>query len=199
MKIIGLTGGSGTGKSTVAARFATHGAGVVDADAVYRTLCSTCQPMLRALRDVWGARIFTDDGALCRPALAEIVFHDAAKLAQLTQITTPYIRTACQQAFAALSACPLILYDAPTLYQSGTHTLCHAVIGVLAPLDLRIQRIVQRDALTPAAARARVLAQPDDAFYYARCQHIITNNNGLHALTQSVDTLYHQLIGGISL
>lgn len=89
MKIIGLTGGSGTGKGTVAARMRSLGAGWVDADAVYRTLCAENREMLSALDTAFGG-VTDANGVLDRPKLAKIVFSDPAKLQQLNEITTPY-------------------------------------------------------------------------------------------------------------
>ena len=118
MKIIGLTGGSGTGKGTVAARMRSLGAGWVDADAVYRTLCAENREMLSALDTAFGG-VTDANGVLDRPKLAKIVFSDPAKLQQLNEITTPYIRKASLEAIRAQSACPIVLYDAPTLFEAG--------------------------------------------------------------------------------
>ena len=97
MKIIGLTGGSGTSKGTVAARMRALGAGWVDADAVYRTLCAENREMLFALDTAFGG-VTDANGVLDRPKLAKIVFSDLTKLQQLNEITTPYIRTASLEA-----------------------------------------------------------------------------------------------------
>lgn len=193
MAILGLTGGSGTGKSTVASLLAARGAGWVDADAVYHTLCVSCEPMLAALAQEFGA-VRRPDGALDRSALARIVFSDPAALTRLGALTTPYIRRASQDALRALSDRPLVLYDAPTLFESGADDLCDDVIGVLAPYDVRVARIITRDGLTEAAARARIDAQPPDDFYRARCRYLIENNDGLDALRPLVDALYNQII-----
>ena len=99
MKIIGLTGGSGTGKGTVAARMRALGAGWVDADAVYRTLCAENREMLSALDTTFGG-VTDANGVLDRPKLAKIVFSDPAKLQQLNEITTPYIRKASHSSLA---------------------------------------------------------------------------------------------------
>ena len=106
MKIIGLTGGSGTGKGTVAARMRSLGAGWVDADAVYRGLCAENREMLDALDAAFGG-VTDENGALDRPKLAKIVFSDPEKLAELNRITTPYIRAAPLAAIRAhaLSCC----------------------------------------------------------------------------------------------
>ena len=132
MKIIGLTGGSGTGKGKVAARMSSLGAGWVDADAVYRGLCAENREMLDALDAAFGG-VTDENGALDRPKLAKIVFSDPEKLAELNRITTPYIRAASLAAIRAQSACPVVLYDAPTLFEAGADDFCDAIIAVLAP------------------------------------------------------------------
>lgn len=193
MKIIGLTGGSGTGKGTVAARMRRLGAGWVDADAVYRTLCAENREMLSALDAAFGG-VTDQNGALDRPKLAKIVFSDPEKLRQLNAITTSYIRRASLEAIRAQSACPIVLYDAPTLFEAGADDFCDAVIAVLAPHDTRVSRIIERDGLTDEAARARIDAQPDDTFYREKCGYIIENNGDLDTLYRDTDALYNKLI-----
>ena len=150
MKILGLTGGSGAGKGAAAAYFETLGAGVVDADAVYRDLCRQNLDMLTALAAAFGP-VLTPEGALDRPALARVVFSDPAALSRLNALTQPYICAASLAAFDALreKGCPLALYDAPTLFQTGGEALCSGVIGVIAPRDMRLARIIARDGLSP--------------------------------------------------
>ncbi len=148
MKIIGLTGGSGTGKGTVAARMRSLGAGWVDADAVYRGLCAENRAMLDALDAAFGG-VTDENGALDRPKLAKIVFADPEKLAELNRITTPYIRAASLAAIRAQSACPVVLYDAPTLFEAGADDFCDAVIAVLAPHDTRAFRALSHATTSP--------------------------------------------------
>ena len=193
MKIIGLTGGSGTGKGTVAARMRALGAGWVDADAVHRGLCTENREMLDALDAAFGG-VTEENGALDRPKLAKIVFSDPEKLALLNRITTPYIRAASLAAIRAQSACPVVLYDAPTLFEAGADDFCDAVIAVLAPHDTRVARIIERDGLSNEAARARIDAQPNDMFYREKCDFIIENNGDLDMLYRDTDALYSQLI-----
>ena len=197
MKIIGLTGGSGTGKGTVAARMRELGAGWVDADAVYRGLCAENREMLTALDTAFGG-VLDENGVLDRPKLAKIVFSDPDKLAQLNAITVPYIRTASLAAIRAQADCPIVLYDAPTLFEAGADTWCAQTVGVLADLETRVRRVMARDGLPEAAARARILAQPDDGFYRARCDYIIQNNGDLAALWRETDALYTILSKGES-
>ena len=163
MRIIGLTGGSGTGKGTCAALLRDKGAGWVDADAVYRALCAENREMLNALDRAFGG-VLDETGALDRPKLARIVFADPEKLRQLNEITLPYIRAASMDAMRAQGDCPFVLYDAPTLFEAGADNLCERIIGVLADTETRVQRIMARDGLDETAARARIGAQPDADF-----------------------------------
>ena len=195
MKIIGLTGGSGVGKGTVAARMRELGAGWVDADAVYRALCAQNRGMLAALDAAFGG-VLDENGALDRPRLAQIVFSDPEKLAKLNEITIPYIRAASLEAMQAQADCPIVLYDAPTLFEGGVDDLCEKSIGVLADTETRVQRVMARDGISEEAARARILAQPDDGFYRARCDYILENNGDLAALWRETDALYTILSKG---
>lgn len=195
MRIIGLTGGSGTGKGTFAALLRDKGAGWVDADAVYRTLCAQNREMLAALDAAFGD-VLDGNGALDRPKLARIVFADPAKLRQLNEITLPYIRAASLDEMRAQGDCPFVLYDAPTLFEAGADDLCERIIGVLADTEVRVQRIMARDGLDEAAARARIGAQPDADFYRARCDYIVENNDDLADLQRQADAILKDLCKG---
>lgn len=196
MQIIGLTGGSGAGKTAVSACFEALGAGAVDADAVYRTLCAESRPMLDALDAAFGG-VLTPEGALDRPKLANIVFSDPEKLKQLNEITFPYIRAASEARFMELarSGHTIILYDAPTLYQTGADALCEDVIGVIASRETRIARIISRDGLSREAAAARIDAQLDADFYRRRCRFVIENDGDLAALERQARDVWAQLNG----
>lgn len=193
MKIIGLTGGSGTGKGTVAAMLRTLGAASVDADAVYHRLCRENHEMLAEIAEAFGD-VLDNNGALNRKKLAPIVFAAPQKLAALTRITTPYIRDACLAEIEQKAAYPIVLLDAPTLYETGLDSICSRVIAVLADTKLRMARIMKRDGLTPEQAHARIAAQPQDDFYTERGAHLIQNNGDFSTLSHTVQTLYQTLI-----
>lgn len=193
MHIIGLTGGSGTGKSTVRAYLCQLGAGAVDADAVYRQLCMENKEMLQRLQAAFGA-VLTEDGQLDRSALAKIVFSDAEKLKQLNTITIPYIEQASMQAIEAQKEKAIVLYDAPTLFETGLDRICKAVIGVLALRETRIERIMQRDDLSKAAACARIDAQPHDDFYEKKCRWILRNDGDIKTLYTQTEAVFEQLL-----
>ena len=192
MRIIGLTGGSGTGKGTVAARMREQGAGWVDADAVYRRLCAENRDMLSELDAAFGG-VLDETGALDRPKLARIVFADPDKLKMLNGITLPYIRAASLDEMRAQGGCPFVLYDAPTLFEVGADDLCERIIGVLADTEVRVKRIMARDGLDEQAARARIGAQPDADFYRTRCDYIVENNGGIADLQQQADAIFENL------
>ncbi len=195
MKILGLTGGSGTGKSAACTAFARLGCGVIDADATYRTLCDTCEPMLKEIQNVFGD-VFSTDGKLDRKKLGAIVFADAQKLQQLNAITHPYIRQAARDAFAAYSkrGCLLCIYDAPVLFEGQMETLCDKTCAVLAARNTRIARIVARDAITEEYAALRIDAQKDDAFYRERCDYVVQNDEDLDTLYTQVRKIYEDMV-----
>lgn len=195
MKILGLTGGSGTGKSAACTAFARLGCGVIDADATYRTLCDTCEPMLEEIQNVFGD-VFSIDGKLDRKKLGAIVFADAQKLQQLNAITHPYIRQAARDAFAAYSkrGCLLCIYDAPVLFEGQMETLCDKTCAVLAARNTRIARIVARDAITEEYAALRIDAQKDDAFYRERCDYVVQNDADLDTLYTQVRKIYEDMV-----
>lgn len=195
MKILGLTGGSGTGKSAACTAFARLGCGVIDADATYRTLCDTCEPMLKEIQNVFGD-VFSTDGKLDRKKLGAIVFADAQKLQQLNAITHPYIRQAARDAFAAYSkrGCLLCIYDAPVLFEGQMETLCDKTCAVLAARNTRIARIVARDAITEEYAAMRIDAQKDDAFYRERCDYVVQNDADLDTLYTQVRKIYEDMV-----
>lgn len=195
MKILGLTGGSGTGKSAACTAFARLGCGVIDADATYRTLCDTCEPILKEIQNVFGD-VFSTEGKLDRKKLGAIVFADAQKLQQLNAITHPYIRQAARDAFAAYSkrGCLLCIYDAPVLFEGQMETLCDKTCAVLAARNTRIARIVARDAITEEYAALRIDAQKDDAFYRERCDYVVQNDADLDTLYTQVRKIYEDMV-----
>lgn len=195
MKILGLTGGSGTGKSAACTAFARLGCGVIDADATYRTLCDTCEPMLKEIQNVF-EDVFSTDRKLDRKKLGAIVFADAQKLQQLNAITHPYIRQAARDAFAAYSkrGCLLCIYDAPVLFEGQMETLCDKTCAVLAARNTRIARIVARDAITEEYAALRIDAQKDDAFYRERCDYVVQNDADLDTLYTQVRKIYEDMV-----
>lgn len=182
MQIIGITGGSGSGKSCFC-RFLhdVSGASVIDADQVYHDLVCQRSPCTDALAAAFGSEVLYSDGSLNRAALAPIVFAGdekaKEKLAKLNAITHAFVRVAFEE---KIDLCrqkneKSVLLDVPLLFESGFDALCHHTVSVLAPFAMRLFRICRRDGLDAAAAERRLRAQPTDDFYRERSELIVYN------------------------
>ncbi len=193
MKIVGITGGSGSGKGFVSKIMGELGAGWVDADEIYRKLCETDTKMLQNIDKEFGG-VLDKEGKLDRRKLAQIVFADSDKLKRLNEVSFPYIRDASMKEISLHSGKSLVLFDAPTLFETGADVFCDDTVGVLADKAIRIKRIMDRDGINEAAARARIDAQPDEAFYRERCGHIIMNNGSIYSVCRQAEELFKELL-----
>ncbi len=194
MTIIGLTGGSGVGKSTVLTTWAQCGALTIDADEVYHRLLREDAALLDALSGVFPGAFIS--GALDRKLLGGIVFADEKKRRQLEDIThTAVIRAIEEQIEEARNAGrAVVAIDALYLADGPLRDRCDALVGVTAPCSVRVARIVQRDGVLEAYAQARIDAQRDDAYFAARCDYIIENNGGLEQLTNRAAEVYNTIV-----
>lgn len=179
MKIIGITGPSGSGKSMLAAALQARGYLHADADAIYHELLATCQPMQDELVAAFGDGIVRD-GHIDRHALAARVFGEKNRkaLLRLNKITHKYVCRACiRQIRAAMDAGDRgILLDAPLLIEARLDRLCDLVVCVTAPLDLRVARIAARDGISADDALLRIRAQKRDIFYLQKCDYALYND-----------------------
>ena len=159
---VGLTGGIGSGKSTVAATLASLGAVVVDADAVAREVVEPGTPALAAIRDRFGESLVGADGRLDRPGLGRVVFGDEAALRDLEGITHPAIWARTAELVAAAPDDAVVVHDMPLLVEKGMVGEYHLVVVVDADVETRVGRLVGSRGMSEADARARVAAQADD-------------------------------------
>ncbi len=195
MHLVGLTGGIGSGKSTVARLLAERGAIVVDADQVAREIVEPGEPALVEIEDRFGPEVMGEDGTLDRAAMAAIVFaapparprghHPPAPIAE---------RIASAQADeAADGRSRIVVVDHPLLVESGTAASYPTVIVVVAPEDVRVQRLVEHRGMDEADARARLATQVDDDTRRAVATHVIDNGGSLDDLAPQVDAIVADL------
>ena len=183
--VVGLTGQTGAGKSTVSKVFADNGFAIIDADKVARTVVEKGSPCLAEISDFFGEGILRADATLDRRALAAIVFSDKTKLDSLNTIIYPYITGEILRQIREHSSNgeKLILLDAPTLFESRADDFCEIIISVLADPELRENRITVRDGLTSDEARKRMNSQLDEEFFRSHSDYIISNNGSLETVT----------------
>ena len=196
---IGLTGGIGSGKSTVAARLAHLGAVVIDSDQLAREVVAVGSPGLARVIERFGSGVLAPDGSLDRPRLGQLVFSDPAALADLNAITHPLVRARSEElsAEAAASGAAAVVHDIPLLVENGLAAGFDAVIVVEAPLELRLQRLAGR-GLDAETARARIAAQATDEQRRAVADIVLDNSGSLAQLTAQVDAAWARLVGAPS-
>lgn len=188
---IGLTGGIAAGKSAVTNRLRERGAAVVDADAAARAVVEPGTAGLQRIAARFGAGVLRTDGALDRPALAALVFEDAAARADLNAIVHPLVGEWMRAEEARLLAdTRLVFWDVPLLYESGMAEWMDCVWLVSAPEELRAARIMARDGIPRAAALARIASQMPEAEKRRRADVILENTGSIEALHAQVDALY---------
>ncbi len=193
--IVGLTGQTGAGKSTVSAVLAASGWAVIDADSVARVVVEPGTPCLEHLLAAFGESLRRPDGKLDRPQLAKIVFHDREQLERLGEIMYPCITEEILRRIEAYKAqgAAVILLDAPTLFESKASELCGCIVSVTAPEALREARIMARDGISREAARARMGAQLTEAFFIAHSDHIICNDGSIGQLQTQAAAIAKQI------
>ena len=182
--VVGLTGQTGAGKSTVSRVFAANGFAVINADMIARKVVEKGSKCLDEIADFFGSDVISEDSTLDRKALAAIVFSDKAKLETLNTIIYPYITGEILRRIRECSdnGEKLILLDAPTLFESRADDFCEIIISVLADADIRKARIISRDGLTPEQAQRRMNSQLDEAFFESHSDYIIHNNGQLETV-----------------
>ncbi len=188
---VGLTGGIGAGKSQVAAFFAELGAFVVDTDAIAREVVAPQSDGLLEIARVWPQVV--RNGVLDRAALAEIVFSDPKARERLNALLHPHIRRRAMEREARAKPKQIIVHVVPLLFETGYDRLVDTSVLVVAPLEERIARVVERDRIDDARVRARIAAQmaPEEA--QPRADFVIENDGNLGRLRERTREVYEAL------
>lgn len=199
MRVVGLTGGIATGKSTFAAELRARGAPVIDADALARAAVAPGTPALAEIAQAFGPAVLGPDGALDRRRMGAIAFADPAARRRLEAITHPAVRAAMLAETARLAAAghPLAFYDVPLLFEIGLDRELDSVVVVWAPRAVQEERLARRDGLSPAEAAARLAAQLDVEEKAARADFVVENAGPLAALGAKADRLLADLRKGL--
>ena len=169
--IIGITGGTGCGKTTLLSAIEEMGGMILDCDAIYHELLASDAALLAAIEARFPGTV--EDGVLHRKKLGAIVFSDAQALDDLNAITHSAIRAEVLRRLEGKPA--LAAIDAIALFESGLAELCHKTVAVTAPTEDRVQRLMARDGITEEYARKRIAAQHDEDWFRSRCDYILEN------------------------
>ena len=194
MFVVGLTGGIGSGKSTVAECFAVHGVPVIDTDVIARELTALGGTALEAIHTAFGAEVIQADGTLDRAALRRRVFSDTAARRQLEAILHPRIRTVVAQTLATLTA-PYALVVIPLLVETGGYRgVLNRVLVVDCPEDMQIARVMARSGLARHEVEAILAAQAGRAARLAAADDVILNTATPAALQGRVAALHQRYL-----
>lgn len=195
---IGLTGGIGSGKSTVARMLVERGARLVDADAIARQLMEPGQPALSAAVQAFGQEILNPDGSLNRPALAALVFADESKRQVLNGIVHPLVRAESarqvEAARAELGEDAVVVEDIPLLAETGQADRFDGVLVVEVEQGERLRRLVEFRGMGEADARARMAAQASDGERRALATWVIDNSGSLEQTEAQVDQVWSKIL-----
>ena len=190
---IGLTGGIGSGKSTVAALLAARGAVVVDADRIAREVVEPGTPGLAAVAEAFGQGVLAADGTLDRPALAAIVFTDPEARARLDAIVHPLVRERSVELIAGAPSDAVLVNDVPLLVETGQAGTYDLVLVVEADLATRLSRLLER-GLSEEDARARIASQATDEQRRAVADVVLDNSGSREQLAEQVVRFWEERV-----
>lgn len=191
MRRVGLTGGIGSGKSTVAGMLAELGAVIIDADQVARDLVEPGQPALAELVEAFGAQILRPDGSLNRGLLAAVAFGSTARTQMLNSIMHPRIAAESKRRIEAAAGAPVVVYDMPLLAETGQQGLVDIVVVVDVPVEEQVRRAVEGRGMDPADVERRIQAQASREQRRAIADLVIDNSGSLEQTRAQVERAWH--------
>ena len=194
MKIIGITGGTGCGKTTALNELERRGALLIDCDAVYHRMLETDRPMLDEIEKYFPGAVI--DGELDRKALGAVVFTDEEALRDLNIITHRHINLEIRRILRehAMNGGTLAAIDAIELFSSGLAKRCTATIGVIADREVRIDRIMRRDGISREYAMMRVNAQRPNEYFIQKCSHVLENNGSQEEFIEKCRKTFEEVL-----
>ena len=197
MKIIGITGPSGSGKSLLCRSLEKNRIFCIDADKVYHSLLVPPSECLDAIRSAFGDGVFTLDGTLDRVALGAVVFGDEKKLELLNKTVLARVIARIREIIAEHEegGAQTVAVDAPTLIESGFDKECDLVVSIIAPAAERKKRIIERDSISEQRADARIGAQKSDEFYREHSDVVIENDGTPEQFEQKISDFLLRLTG----
>lgn len=193
---VGLTGGIGSGKSTVSALLRDHGAVIVDYDQIAREVVEPGTPGLAAIVERFGPEVLGADGSLDRPALGAIVFADESARRDLEAITHPAVRARAAELEGRAGAGDVVVHDIPLLAESGERGPYDVVVVVDVPREVQVDRLVRDRGMSLDEAQARIGAQASRDDRAAVADVIVDNSGSLEELTARVRDLWRELSAG---
>jgi dephospho-CoA kinase len=193
VRVLGLTGGIGSGKSVVASMFAQLGADVVDADQLAREVVEPGEPALEEIATAFGRDILLPDGRLDRDKLGRIIFADPVARGRLNAITHPRIQERMAAEIAVRGSRPgVLIVDIPLLYENDRGGAVETVIVVWVDSETQLRRLIERDGLTEQEARQRIAAQMSLDEKRARADVVIDNSASRENTRRQVEAIYRQ-------
>lgn len=195
MRIIGLCGRSGSGKTTVADIYKSLGCDIIDADKISRLVMGVGSKCLSELAESFGNDIIKENGELDRKLLAHRAFASKEGAALLNSVTHKYIVLEIENRIKS-SKNDNIIIDAPLLFEAGLQDKCNAIIGVIAPDELCIERASKRDGISEAEVESRLSNQHESDYLLTYCTHIINNSDSLEKLKTNAENVLNSIIKG---
>lgn len=196
--VIGVSGQSGAGKSVFCDFLSKRGCLILDCDRIYHTLVDAPSPCTAALaeEEMFGERVLRPDGSLDRSIMASIVFakDGGDKLKRLNEITHAFVLNEVRERIrSAPPAVPAVVVDAPLLFQSGFDRECDMTVALIAPPEMRLERLRLRDGKTDAELQARLDAAPPDSYYIERATVTLHNRGDLSELESACEDLVSRI------
>ena len=189
--IIGITGSSGAGKSTICEILQKeYNVKIINADKIAKRLSCKGTSYINEIIEKFGKDIVDEKGELKRKKLAQIIYNNSDKRKELNNCTFKYIKKEIEEEIKEIEKDEIIIIDAPLLFECGLDKLCDKVIGVISKRDLQIERIIARDNIDYNQAESRLNAQEDNEFYINKCDAIIENNNDIEDIEKKIRKIW---------